>query len=225
MGLEVLDLSCDTSKGASDDADLATWLGVRLINLKRDAQTFYVFTRLGIDEILHLLFGDRDNLTLLFLAPFGFGHKLNRQEIRIRVLEFTDNLLLDLHEDEIANHGLGLVLQFFVPDDFLVFQAEIGGKAFLEKGIEEALNEMFAAYYSGTAQNTGAMLAARTAALSSIENRLVTSEEDSDIQDLIEAYDFEYLFYQELSDDTSWLPDFTRAQPFSNKLATPVWHC
>ena len=68
-------------------------------------------------------------------------------------------------------------------------------------------------------------LSARTAALSSIENRLVTEEEDNDIRDLIEAYDFEYLFYQELTDDTSWLPDFRRPQPFSNKLATPIWHC
>ncbi len=68
-------------------------------------------------------------------------------------------------------------------------------------------------------------LAARRKALASLENRLVTQQEDADIQDLIEAYDFEYLFYQQLTDDTSWLPDFTRAQPFSNKLATPVWHC
>jgi putative pyruvate formate lyase activating enzyme len=68
-------------------------------------------------------------------------------------------------------------------------------------------------------------LAARKTALSSIENRLVTAQEDADIRDLIEAYDFEYLFYQELTDDTSWLPDFRRPQPFSNKLATPVWHC
>ena len=66
---------------------------------------------------------------------------------------------------------------------------------------------------------------AKKGKITQIEDRLVTPEEDSDIQDLIEAYDFEYLFYQELSDDTSWLPDFTRAQPFSNKLATPVWHC
>ena len=57
------------------------------------------------------------------------------------------------------------------------------------------------------------------------EDRLVNSTEDSDIQDLIEAYDFDYLFYQELSDDTSWLPDFTQNQPFSNKLAKTVWHC
>ena len=66
---------------------------------------------------------------------------------------------------------------------------------------------------------------AKKGKITQIEDRLVTPEEDADIQDLIEAYDFEYLFYQELSDDTSWLPDFTRTQPFSNKLATPVWHC
>ena len=69
------------------------------------------------------------------------------------------------------------------------------------------------------------LLAARKKALASLENRLVTPQEDADIQDLIQAYDFEYLFYQELTDDTSWLPDFRRAQPFSNKLATPLWHC
>ena len=68
-------------------------------------------------------------------------------------------------------------------------------------------------------------LAARRKILSGLQNRLVTAEEDSDIRDLIDAYDFEYLFYQELTNDTSWLPDFTRAQPFSNKLATPLWHC
>ena len=66
---------------------------------------------------------------------------------------------------------------------------------------------------------------ARNKVLSQIENRLVTKQEFEDIQDLIEAFDFDYLFYQELTDDTSWLPDFHRPQPFSNKLATPVWHC
>ena len=67
-------------------------------------------------------------------------------------------------------------------------------------------------------------LARREKALSAIENRLVTTSEDSDLQDLIEAYDFDYLFYQDLSDDTSWLPDFTRPHPFSNALAKPLWH-
>lgn len=65
----------------------------------------------------------------------------------------------------------------------------------------------------------------RQKSLATIENRLVNAQEDADIQDLIEAFDFEYLFYQELTDDTSWLPDFRRPQPFSNKLATPIWHC
>ena len=138
MGLEVLDLSCDTGKGAPDDADLAPWLGVRLIDFKRDAQALRVFTRLGIDEILHLLLGDRDNLALLVLAPLGLRHKLNRQEIWIRVLELTDNLLLDLHKDEIADDGPGFVAKLLMADDFVVSQTEIGGEAFLEEGITDA---------------------------------------------------------------------------------------
>lgn len=65
----------------------------------------------------------------------------------------------------------------------------------------------------------------RNQSLQNLENRLVTTQEDLDLQDLISAYDFDYLFYQELSNDTSWLPDFTKEQPFSNKLAKPLWHC
>lgn len=61
-------------------------------------------------------------------------------------------------------------------------------------------------------------------ALSLIENRLVNNQEDSDIKDIIEAYDFDYLFYQELSTDTDWLPDFSKRQPFSNNLAKPFWN-
>ena len=64
----------------------------------------------------------------------------------------------------------------------------------------------------------------RKNALQAIENRLVNRSEDEDLRDLIEAFDFDVLFYQELSDDTSWLPDFSRPLPFSNKLAVPVWH-
>lgn len=67
-------------------------------------------------------------------------------------------------------------------------------------------------------------LARRKASLSSIENRLVNENEDRDLRDLIEAYDFDYLFYQDLCCDTEWLPDFERKQPFSNALARPIWH-
>ncbi len=64
----------------------------------------------------------------------------------------------------------------------------------------------------------------RKKSLSSIENRLVTESEDSDLRDLIEAYDFDYLFYQDLCADTEWLPDFEKTQPFSYNLAKPIWH-
>ena len=64
----------------------------------------------------------------------------------------------------------------------------------------------------------------RRKAISVIENRLVNESEDADLKDLIEAYDFDYLFYQDLCPDTEWLPDFERVQPFSYKLAKPVWH-
>ena len=69
-----------------------------------------------------------------------------------------------------------------------------------------------------------AKLERRKKALSVIENRLVSQEEDQDLRDLIEAYDFDYLFYQDLCQDTEWLPDFNRIQPFSNALAKPIWH-
>lgn len=64
----------------------------------------------------------------------------------------------------------------------------------------------------------------REAALSAIENRLVSEDEDRDLRDLIEAFDFDFLFYQDLCADTEWLPDFAQTQPFPNKLAKPVWH-
>ena len=67
-------------------------------------------------------------------------------------------------------------------------------------------------------------LARRKKAMSVIENRLVSSDEDNDLRDLVEAYDFDYLFYQDLCADTEWLPDFRRTQPFSCKLVKPVWH-
>lgn len=66
---------------------------------------------------------------------------------------------------------------------------------------------------------------AKKGKIKEFEDRLVNKTEDSDIRDLIDAFDFDWLFYQELSDDASWLPDFTKPQPFSNKLAKTVWHC
>ncbi|MGN0728499.1 radical SAM protein [Treponema sp.] len=64
----------------------------------------------------------------------------------------------------------------------------------------------------------------RSDSLKNIENRLINTQEDETLRDIIEAYDFEWLFYQDLTNDTSWLPDFNRTQPFSNSLAKPLWH-
>ena len=64
----------------------------------------------------------------------------------------------------------------------------------------------------------------RKESLSVIENRLVSDTEFQDLQDLLEVYDFQNLFYQELEQSTEWLPDFNKIQPFSNDLAKPVWH-
>lgn len=64
----------------------------------------------------------------------------------------------------------------------------------------------------------------RKAALSAIENRTVTKREDKKLRDIVKEADFNYLFYQELTSDTSWLPDFSRARPFSNRLSRTVWH-
>ncbi len=73
-------------------------------------------------------------------------------------------------------------------------------------------------------QYTPVEFSQRKEALSAFQNRLVSTEEDKSLRALIDKYDFDYLFYQDLSDDTDWLPDFSREQPFSNALARPVWH-
>ena len=55
-------------------------------------------------------------------------------------------------------------------------------------------------------------------------NRYISSEEDDILKDLLIKYDVEEGFYQELVQDSSWLPDFKNVQPFSFSLAKPIWH-
>lgn len=93
-----------------------------------------------------------------------------------------------------------------------------------EKGDGKAILSLMNQYTPVKFDEDEKTLQIRQKALSKIENRLVNKTEFDDLQDLLEIYDFDFLFYQELTDDTSWLPDFNRKQPFSNALATPVWH-
>ncbi len=55
------------------------------------------------------------------------------------------------------------------------------------------------------------------------ERHLSEVEYDS-LPVLLDRYGIDDGFMQELVEDSSWLPDFTRTQPFSSSLARPVWH-
>jgi putative pyruvate formate lyase activating enzyme len=56
------------------------------------------------------------------------------------------------------------------------------------------------------------------------EDRFVSPREAQDLRDLVDAYGFEEVFFQELLPGSEWLPDFRRPQPFSSALARPLWH-
>ena len=55
-------------------------------------------------------------------------------------------------------------------------------------------------------------------------DRFIEAEEDEALKELLSKYDIEDGFYQELVQDSSWLPNFIEVQPFSSSLASPVWH-
>lgn len=54
--------------------------------------------------------------------------------------------------------------------------------------------------------------------------RYISEEEYDQLPDLLNRFGIDDGFFQELVEDSSWLPDFTRIQPFSSVLARPVWH-
>ncbi|MBQ3671223.1 MAG: radical SAM protein [Treponema sp.] len=106
--------------------------------------------------------------------------------------------------------------KFFETADVLAWLKEHADK--------KAIISLMSQYTPVPFKESGEELSRRMRALDAIENRLVSEGEDADLRDLVEAYDFDYLFYQDLCADTEWLPDFERTQPFSYKLAKPVWH-
>ena len=56
-------------------------------------------------------------------------------------------------------------------------------------------------------------------------NRYVNEKEYETALEWLEEFGIEDGFYQELSPDSSWLPDFTLPNPFSSKLSKTIWHC
>lgn len=64
----------------------------------------------------------------------------------------------------------------------------------------------------------------RQKALSAFANRYICEDEFNTISAMLEEYQIENGFYQELVQDTEWLPRFEKMQPFSSALAKPIWH-
>jgi putative pyruvate formate lyase activating enzyme len=54
--------------------------------------------------------------------------------------------------------------------------------------------------------------------------RYMNEEEYAQVCRWLEEFGIEEGFYQELSPDSGWLPDFNRPNPFSSELSLPVWH-
>lgn len=115
-----------------------------------------------------------------------------------------------------------LVLPGRLEDTKLVFD-------WLKENTEMALKDSSDAFLSIMSQYTPVNFREefnldRQRALESFQNRLLSKKEFASVQEMIHSYDFSCLFYQELEEDTEWLPDFSKAQPFSYALAKPVWH-
>ena len=64
----------------------------------------------------------------------------------------------------------------------------------------------------------------RQNSLNAFQNRFIEQNEFDKLQEMLESYEIENGFYQELVQDTEWLPDFSLIQPFSSELARPIWH-
>jgi putative pyruvate formate lyase activating enzyme len=55
-------------------------------------------------------------------------------------------------------------------------------------------------------------------------SRQVNSAEYETVLDWLTEFGIEDGFCQELTPGDDWLPDFSRTNPFSSALSTPVWH-
>ena len=59
---------------------------------------------------------------------------------------------------------------------------------------------------------------------SAVPSRYVSSEEYDSVLSMLDEFEINDGFCQELVTGSDWLPDFTRPNPFSSELSVPVWH-
>jgi putative pyruvate formate lyase activating enzyme len=64
----------------------------------------------------------------------------------------------------------------------------------------------------------------RSAPDADLPGRFVDEREYESVLEMLEEFDIEDGFYQELVAGSDWLPDFERINPFSSELSVPVWH-
>jgi len=57
-----------------------------------------------------------------------------------------------------------------------------------------------------------------------IPRRYVSEDEYTAVLSMLDEFGIDDGFCQELVKGSDWLPDFTRANPFSSELSVPVWH-
>lgn len=152
------------------------------------------------------------------VAKKAIGYMISKNPLKI--VEVADSANPSAKKEKIES-GV-IVRHLFLPGKF--FETADVLDWLHEKVDGKAIISLMSQYTPVPFKGTEEEIARRRNALSVIENRLVNESEDADLKDLIEAYDFDYLFYQDLCPDTEWLPDFERVQPFSYKLAKPVWH-
>lgn len=61
-------------------------------------------------------------------------------------------------------------------------------------------------------------------AIKLMENRFLAEDELETAFDILDYFEIENGFYQELNPCDDWLPDFNQTQTFPNELAKPLWH-
>jgi len=57
-----------------------------------------------------------------------------------------------------------------------------------------------------------------------ISGRYISEDEYEAVLSMLDEFGIDDGFCQELVKGSDWLPDFTRANPFSSELSVPVWH-
>ena len=105
MAFDVLYFTFDADERASDDTNLAPWLGKVVFIFEPDALVERVIAGLGIYEQPHFFLSNRDDFRLVTFVPFGLNHKPKREQILVRTLQLSHDLFLDTDENQVPEYG------------------------------------------------------------------------------------------------------------------------